>query len=167
MKSERMPGSWIDIKYPMSVIRRLNKELTETIDAANQVYSVAAEPGNLYVWNGFIFGPTGTPYEGGIFKIHIEFPKDYPFNPPKITFKTKIYHPNISSNGYICLDILKDKWSPILKISQVLLSLSSLLSDPNPNDPLAPDVADLYITDRAKFTRIATRMTKTFAILTD
>ena len=97
---------------------------------------------NIYHWHGTIIGPVGTPYEGGVFQIDIRFPDDYPFKPPQIRFITPIYHPNIHiPSGSICLDILKDKWSPALSMQKVLLSLCSLLSDPNPDDPLSPDVA--------------------------
>ena len=79
-----------------------------------------------------IAGPKDSPYENGVFFLEIEFPMEYPFKAPQITLKTKIYHCNISSEGHICLDILKDNWSPALSISRVLLSLCSLLTDPNP-----------------------------------
>ena len=88
-------------------------------------------------------GPEGSPYEGGVFKLKIDFPSDFPFNPPKMLFTTKIYHCNINSAGGICLDILKDQWSPALTISKILLSICSLMDDPNPDDPLVIDIADL------------------------
>merc|ERR1719253_1049377 len=88
-------------------------------------------------------GPPDSPYAGGVFFLDIHFPADYPFKPPKVHFTTRIYHCNINSNGGICLDILKDQWSPALTISKVLLSICSLLTDPNPDDPLVPDIAQL------------------------
>jgi ubiquitin-conjugating enzyme E2 D/E len=96
---------------------------------------------DLFHWNAVLMGPQDSPYDGGVFRLNIHFPTDYPFKPPKCTFQTKIYHPNINANGVICLDILKNQWSPALTISKVLLSISSLMDDPNPDDPLAPDVA--------------------------
>lgn len=64
-----------------------------------------------------------SPFQGGVFFLSIHFPTDYPFKPPKVNFTTRIYHPNINSNGSICLDILRDQWSPALTISKGLLLL--------------------------------------------
>jgi len=104
-------------------------------------------------------GPANSPYENGIFKLFIEIPKEYPFHPPKVTFKTKIIHPNISpETGYICLDILKEKseynqsgWSPIQNIDKIILSLISLLNDPNPDSPLNGEAAVLYKDNRNEY----------------
>ena len=93
-------------------------------------------------------GPEGSPYLGGVFKLNIIFPETYPFKPPKVQFVTKVYHCNVNSNGSICLDILKDQWSPALTISKVLLSISSLLTEPNPSDPLVPEIAQLLQADK-------------------
>ena len=110
-----------------------------------------------------IFGPEDSPYHGGTFHLTIRFPSDYPFKPPIITFNTKIYHPNINAAGNICLDILKQQWSPVLSISKVLLSILSLLTDANPNDPLDPAAAGLYKTNREAYDAKAREWTNTYA----
>ena len=109
-------------------------------------------------------GPDDSPYSGGVYFLNIHFPTDYPFKPPKITFTTRIYHPNINSNGSICLDILKDQWSPALTVSKVLLSISSLLCDPNPDDPLVPNIAHEYKTDKVKYEASAREWTRKYAM---
>ena len=91
---------------------------------------------NIFKWYGTIIGPSDSPYSGGLFNLRINFPENYPFKPPKIKFKTPIYHPNIDIYGNICLDTLTTNWSPALTVIKVLLSISSLLTDPNPDDPL-------------------------------
>ena len=118
----------------------------------------------MFIWEGCIFGPEDTPFHGGLFKLSIQFPVDYPFRPPHMRFLTKIYHPNINSAGLICLDILKGAWSPALTISKVLLSISSLLSDPNPDDPFVPEIANLYKQDRAAYEDAARAYTMQYAI---
>lgn len=113
---------------------------------------------------GKIKGPQGTPYEGGIFEIDIRIPKQYPFEPPKMKFNTKIWHPNISSQtGAICLDILKDQWSPALTIKTALLSLQALLCSPEPGDPQDAEVAKMYNGDKPNFDRTAKFWTETYA----
>ena len=109
-------------------------------------------------------GPDDSPYSGGVFFLNIRFPPDYPFKPPKVSFTTKIYHPNINSNGSICLDILKDQWSPALTISKVLLSISSLLTDPNPDDPLVPEIANIYKHNIDQYNTTAREWTQRYAM---
>ncbi|XP_064617947.1 uncharacterized protein LOC135482022 [Liolophura sinensis] len=104
-----------------------------------------------------------SPYEGGVFQLSINFPSDYPFKPPKVLFTTRIYHPNIDSCGVVSLGILKDRWSPAISISRVLLEIWSLLTDANPDDPLVPDIAIVYKTDRALYKHTAREWTKKYA----
>ena len=118
---------------------------------------------DLTLWIGTLVGPSETPYEGGVFQLEIQFPSNYPYRPPKIIFKTPIYHPNITPSGSICLDILKTNWSPALNISKVLLSLCSLLSDPNPDDPLMPEIAHQFRNYRSKFDADAREWTIKYA----
>lgn len=108
-------------------------------------------------------GPKDSPYEEGYFKLSVVYPANYPFSPPLINFITQIYHCNINNSGGICLDILKDQWSPALTINKVLLSIISLLNDPNPNDPLVSEIAEIYLQDKNKYNDNARRHTKMYA----
>ncbi|XP_014391948.1 PREDICTED: ubiquitin-conjugating enzyme E2 D3 isoform X2 [Myotis brandtii] len=121
--------------------------------------------GKPQLWDLIFFSPQNdSPYQGGVFFLTIHFHTDYPFKPPKVAFTTRIYHPNINSNGSICLDILRSQWSPALTISKVLLSICSLLCDPNPDDPLVPEIARIYKTDRDKYNRISREWTQKYAM---
>ena len=148
----------------MSALKRIQKELKDIIE--NPPGNCRASPVNdtdLFHWQGIIMGPEDSPYQGGVFYLNMHLPTDYPFKPPKCTFSTLIYHPNINSNGTISLDILKDQWSPGLTIGKVLLSISSLLTDPNPDDPLVPEIANMYKKDRARHEATAREWTKKYA----
>lgn len=147
----------------MSDIKRLKKELDDI--EKNDIPNLSAGPinDNLFEWNAVILGPVGTPYEGGVFNLNISIPSNYPFKPPIVIFKTKIYHPNINSSGSICLDILKNQWSPALTITKILLSICSLLSDPNPNDPLVPEIAKILKTNPEIYYQTAKEWTNIYA----
>ena len=145
-------------------LKRIQKELIDLgKDPPANCSAGPIDEKDQYHWQATIMGPKDSPYEGGVFFLNITFPADYPFKPPKVAFTTKIYHPNINAQGGICLDILKDQWSPALSISKVLLSISSLLADANPKDPLMPDVARLYETNREEFNRVAREWTLQYA----
>jgi ubiquitin-conjugating enzyme E2 D/E len=144
--------------------RRIKKELEELNLCPPTNCSAGPVGDDLYKWQATIMGPEGSPYHGGIFFLKIEFPTDYPFKPPRINFSTPIYHCNINSNGSICLDILKDQWSPALTISKVLLSICSLMDDPNPNDPLVPEIADLLRKNKPLHDENAREMTLRYAL---
>ena len=118
---------------------------------------------DMFTWQACIVGPDGSPYANGVFFLNITFPSKYPFQAPKVNFTTKIYHPNINSQGSICLDILKDQWSPALTIIKCLLSISSLLTDPNPDDPLEIDIAKQYKEDKDAFNEKAKKWTRLYA----
>ena len=126
-------------------LRRIQKELIDL--GRDPPANCSAGPTNeadQFHWQATIMGPEDSPYHQGVFFLDIQFPADYPFKPPKVAFTTKVYHMNVNNNGAICLDILKDQWSPALTIPKILLSISSLLTDPNPADPLLPEIARQY-----------------------
>ncbi|CAN7021113.1 unnamed protein product [Brassica rapa subsp. trilocularis] len=126
---------------------------------------ISASPSeeNMRYFNVMILGPTQSPYEGGVFKLELFLPEEYPMAAPKVRFLTKIYHPNIDKLGRICLDILKDKWSPALQIRTVLLSIQALLSAPNPDDPLSENIAKHWKSNEAEAVETAKEWTRLYA----
>lgn len=145
-------------------LRRLKTELAELQrDPPANCTAGPITESDMSIWEAMIFGPADSPFQGGMFNLTIRFPSDYPFKPPIITFKTKIYHPNINAAGGICLDILKSQWSPALTISKVLLSILSLLTDANPDDPLVPEIATIYRNNREAYNATAREWTQRFA----
>lgn len=108
---------------------------------------------NLLKWEAVIFGPEQTAWEGGFFELELAFSQDYPAKPPEVKFTTPIFHPNVYNDGRICLDILKEQWTPILDVWAILTSIRSLLSDPNPNSPANAQAAQLYQSDRQEYYR--------------
>ena len=143
-KSESKPNPKISKALGTSA-KRIQKELAEiTLDPPPNC-SAGPKGDNLYEWVSTILGPPGSVYEGGVFFLDIHFSPEYPFKPPKVSFRTRIYHCNINSQGVICLDILKDNWSPALTISKVLLSICSLLTDCNPGNYVTENILKFLV----------------------
>ncbi|KAL3124492.1 hypothetical protein niasHT_004065 [Heterodera trifolii] len=147
-------------------MRRLKKELAQLNQELATGFTAAPmdDGRDMYHWKASIKGPPESPYEGGTFHLDIVFRRDYPFTPPTVKFDTIIYHPNVGERGDICLDILKQMWAPSLTISKVLLSISSLLCDPNPNSALRQDIANMYRDNREEYNRNAREWTKNHAM---
>jgi ubiquitin-conjugating enzyme E2 D/E len=146
-----------------SSAKRIQKELAEISLDPPCNCSAGPKGDNIYEWVSTIMGPSGSPYQGGVFFLDIHFPPDYPFKPPKVVYRTRIYHCNINSNGQICLDILKDQWSPALTLKTALLSLQALLASPVPDDPQDAVVARQYISDHRAFEQQARSWTEVHA----
>ena len=128
--------------------RRLLKDLkkleAESAAGANAGITATPDEDSLYRWRAVIFGPDDTEWEGGVFRLILEFTEDYPNKPPKVKFLTKMFHPNIYNDGSICLDILSNMWSPVYDISSILTSIQSLLCDPNTKSPANNEAAELF-----------------------
>lgn len=145
-------------------LKRIQKELLAMNQDPPAQCSAGPVSENMFHWQATIMGPEDSPYQGGVFFLSIHFPSNYPYKPPKISFTTRIFHPNISKNGSICLDILSSEWSPALTISNVLLSICSLLCDPNPDDPLVPEIAKVYRKDIRQYNKLAREWTERYAM---
>ncbi|KAI4695385.1 Ubiquitin-conjugating enzyme 13 [Alternaria sp. BMP 2799] len=147
----------------MSLPKRIIKETERLVNEPVQGISATPHDDNLRYFDVTIDGPSQSPYEGGVFKLELFLPDDYPMTPPKVRFLTKIYHPNIDRLGRICLDVLKSNWSPALQIRTILLSIQALLGAPNPDDPLANDVAQAWKENQAQAIQTAQEWTQQYA----
>merc|ERR1712100_824741 len=122
-------------------IARLMGDLKElTMNPCEGCSAAPLNEDNPFVWAGSLFGPADTPWEGGILSMRIFFSEDYPAKPPKVRFTCEMFHPNVYSDGVLCLDIIQDQWKPIYSVSSILTSIQSLLPDPNPASPANPEV---------------------------
>eukprot|EP00249_Psilotum_nudum_P012037 c23547_g1_i1 orf=444-1016(+) len=127
------------------VSRRLQTELMALMTCGDPGISAFPDGENIFSWVGTIKGSSGTVYEGLSYKLSLRFPTDYPFKPPLIMFETSCFHPNVDQYGNICLDILQDKWSSAYDVRTILLSIQSLLGEPNNESPLNSYAAALWI----------------------
>ncbi|KAK7250460.1 hypothetical protein RIF29_32912 [Crotalaria pallida] len=115
--------------------------------------SGAPQDNNIMLWNAVIFGPDDTPWDGGTFKLTLQFTEDYPNKPPTVRFVSRMFHPNIYADGSICLDILQNQWSPIYDVAAILTSIQSLLCDPNPNSPANSEAARMFSENKREYNR--------------
>ena len=122
------------------------------------------DPADMTQIRAQITGPEGSPFETGVFLLTVHITARYPFEPPRCRFLTPLYHPNVDSHGRICLDTLKSppagSWSPAVSLPSLLLSISSLMAEPNPDDGLVPEISELYKRNPAQWTKEAERRTK-------
>mmetsp|Transcript_97133 Transcript_97133/g.274585 ORF Transcript_97133/g.274585 Transcript_97133/m.274585 type:complete len:153 (+) Transcript_97133:121-579(+) len=147
-----------------AIPKRIEKE-TQKLDAEPPPgVSAVPDKDNYRYFHIRMQGPSGTPYENGVYALELFLPEGYPMEPPKVRFLTKIYHPNIDKLGRICLDVLKDKWSPALQIRTVLLSIQALLSAPEPSDPLDTTVADHFTQNRREAEEVAREWNRMYAV---
>jgi ubiquitin-conjugating enzyme E2 A len=130
---------------------RLSRELAR-LQSDNLDDIISVVPINDYCWHAKIKGPVNTPFENGVFDIQLTFDSDYPIKAPSVKFLTPMFHPNIYRDGKICIDILQSKeWTPALNVRTILMSIISLLMDPNPASPANRDAAELYKNDKITY----------------
>eukprot|EP00388_Colpodella_angusta_P008539 GDKJ01023295.1.p1 GENE.GDKJ01023295.1~~GDKJ01023295.1.p1 ORF type:complete len:150 (+),score=14.11 GDKJ01023295.1:65-514(+) len=147
----------------MALTTRITKETEKLAKESVPGISAAPTKENPRYFKVLIVGPPESSYEGGMFNLELFLPEEYPMVPPKVRFLTRIYHPNVDKLGRICLDIIKDKWSPALQVSKVLLSIQNLMASPNPDDPLANDVAEHWKKDERDAMATARKWTALYA----
>lgn len=145
----------------MAATKRLQKELADLRSSEIKSFrDIQVDEMNILAWNGLII-PDNPPFSKGAFRIEINFPAEYPFKPPKICFKTKIYHPNIDEKGQVCLPIISaENWKPATKTEQVIQALIALVNDPEPEHPMRADLAEEFLKDHKKFLKNAEEFTK-------
>ncbi|KAL7675399.1 hypothetical protein ACOME3_001660 [Neoechinorhynchus agilis] len=145
----------------------LQKQLRDLLKDPDAGFSAGlANDDDIYVWNVVVIGPPQTPYEGGFFKAVLHFPVDYPMRPPKMTFTSEIWHPNIGTDGKVCISILHEpgddqfgyetaceRWLPVHTVETILVSVISMLSDPNDESPANVDAAKQFRDDYQGFKR--------------
>ncbi|AAG27868.1 cyclin-specific ubiquitin carrier protein, putative [Arabidopsis thaliana] len=124
--------------------RRLQSELMGLMMGGGPGISAFPEEDNIFCWKGTITGSKDTVFEGTEYRLSLSFSNDYPFKPPKVKFETCCFHPNVDVYGNICLDILQDKWSSAYDVRTILLSIQSLLGEPNISSPLNTQAAQLW-----------------------
>ncbi|KAI9229799.1 MAG: ubiquitin-conjugating enzyme/RWD-like protein [Piptocephalis tieghemiana] len=151
-----------------TAVKRLMTEYRElTTNAPEGICAGPIDENDFFLWEAIISGPEGTPYEGGVFSATLKFPSDYPLNPPVMTFTSPMYHPNVYQNGEVCISILhapgddpmhyesvSERWSPVQSVEKILLSVVSMLAEPNDESGANVDASKVWREDRDEFNRL-------------
>lgn len=138
--------------------RRLVRDFRSIQDAMKEAggdpgFAASPEQDNIFEWNAVIFGGADTHWQDGMFKLKLTFTEEYPNKPPQVKFITNVFHPNVYKNGNICLDILQDKWASGSNVESILVSIQSLLNDPNPDSPANAEAARLCRENKPEYYR--------------
>lgn len=145
------------------LVSRLKRDKEELLLHKRTINLNSIKSESAVTWFITLNGPENTAYENGLFELKVDFVEKYPFKPPTVIFKTKIFHPNIDDKGNICLDILKTNWTPTFTMKNILTSIISLMSNPNPDDPLRPEAANLYKESKQKYNDKVKEYTRKYA----
>ena len=156
-------------KSSKAALKRLHREFMDVQKSgvAQGVVAGPVSPDDYFEWEAVVLGPQGTPYDGGCFEARISIPQDYPFSPPTMRFTSQMWHPNVFANGVVCISILhshgdphyadfesaSEQWSPVQSLETVLLSVVSMLAEPNPNSPANVDAAKQWRDNREAFNK--------------
>ena len=156
-----------------TAIKRLNKELRQLNESPSELFTIGlVNEDDLFTWCGIIFGPSDTIYEGGMFRFEMKFPSKFPIEPPSFRFLNSVFHPNVYSDGRVCISILNkgedqfgyeatdERWTPVRSIESILISICSIIADPNIDSPANVDSSVLYRDNREEFNRLAIKCVK-------
>ncbi|KAG8923300.1 hypothetical protein FRC03_009399 [Tulasnella sp. 419] len=147
----------------MTALRRIGKELNDLNLRPIQGVNVSPKDDNLFLWDCWVKGPEDSPYYGGKFRFTIQFPENFPFKAPVVTFSTRIYHPGFNEEGHICLPMLRDEWKPAITIPTVLRAIQDKIGKPSADDPFDTEVAMILKNDEEKFKTTAREWVKKYA----
>ncbi|KAJ7619636.1 ubiquitin-conjugating enzyme/RWD-like protein [Roridomyces roridus] len=151
------------MSLPPPVMRRLMREITQLKNSPPEGIRVQTSEDNLLDLTGIIEGPEGTPYAGGYFRVKFKFNEEFPAAPPKCWFITKLFHPNVSSAGEICVNTLKKDWKATYGIEHILVTVKCLLIYPNPESALDEEAGKLLLEDYASYCSRAKLITSVHA----
>jgi len=149
----------------MAAYKRLMQEYKDlTVNPPEGITAGPTSEDNLFIWEAYIMGPSETEYQNGLFSATLTFPTDYPLNPPKMRFTCDMFHPNVYPNGEVCISILHapgedpnhyessvERWSPVQSVEKILLSVVSMLAEPNIESPANTEAAKLWRDDKKLF----------------